>query len=61
MAAPKDVVSADGWWQLLDEDGNTCYLDTRTGQCKYELPKNWVKLISKQVERQNSRKKTGHI
>jgi hypothetical protein len=61
MAAPKDVVSADGWWQLLDEDGNTCYLDTRTGQCKYELPKNWVKLISKQFERQNSRKKTGHI
>ena len=46
---PKGIKAAGSWWQVLDEDGNTCYLNTTTNEVQYSLPSGWVRTIAKQM------------
>ena len=56
VAPPTGTKAAGGWWQLLDQAGETCYLNTATGEVKYELPKSWVKYMTRQWEDDNKKK-----
>jgi hypothetical protein len=39
---PKSVKARGQWWEVIGEDGRTCYLNTVTDKVLYQLPKGWV-------------------
>ena len=38
---------ADGWIEVVDTDGRTCYVQLNTGQIRYDKPPQWVKSMMK--------------
>ncbi len=46
VLAPSNIKSNGIWWELTDEHGKTCYLNTATDEVIYSLPKGWVKAMA---------------
>ena len=38
---------ADGWIEVVDTDGRTCYVQLNTGQIRYDKPPQWVESMMK--------------
>ena len=40
---PEGIKHTTVWWQLLDDEGHTCYLNRVTEEVQYHQPSGWVK------------------
>jgi hypothetical protein len=47
LIIPENIKTVGAWWELIDENGRTCYLNTAIDKVIYTLPKGWVKAMAK--------------
>jgi hypothetical protein len=44
---PADINVRGELWEVIDESGNTCYLNIKNNKVSYTLPKGWVRSLAK--------------
>ena len=47
VSPPRKVRTRGDWWEVSDERGVTCYLNSRTKELVYSRPKGWVRSMVK--------------
>ena len=45
---PEGIKHTTVWWQLLDGEGRTCYLNRLTKEVKYQQPPGWVRHLARE-------------
>jgi hypothetical protein len=45
---PEGIKHTTVWWQLLDDEGHTCYLNRVTEEVQYHQPSGWVKHLARE-------------
>jgi hypothetical protein len=45
---PEGIKHTTTWWQLLDDEGHTCFLNRLTNELQYHQPSGWVKHLARE-------------